>query len=269
MKLRGSHHEPDATTTIATGSDLQRCPFGSAARAEEVVNMDYQIRVKGQLDPILATWFEGFTLTHTPDGDTLLTGSADQAALHGVFARCRDLGVMLISVNPTTKTNGSHNKENAMSNWLHVEMSHIIDASPEQLYAIVRDYHVGHPAILPKEYFTKGLTVEQGGVGAGTVIRTSVTMWGNEYPFRSIVSEPEPGRLLVETDTETGQYTNFVFEPLNGGRQTRVTFASEFPVVKGLMGVIQRLSMPSIVRKMYIKELHNLAEYVQVQAPVR
>jgi hypothetical protein len=232
--------------------------------------MEYQIRVKGQLDPVLATRFEGFTITHTPDGDTLLTGNADQAALHGVLARCRDLGVTLISVNPfPMKTNGSHNKENTMSNWLHVEMSHVIDANPEQLYDIVRDYHVGHPAILPKEYFTKGLTVEQGGVGAGTVIRTSVTMWGNEYPFRSIVSEPEPGRMLVETDTETGQYTNFIFEPLNGGRQTRVTFASEFPLVKGLMGVIQRLSMPSIVRKMYIKELYNLAEYARTTALVR
>jgi hypothetical protein len=232
--------------------------------------MDYQIRVKGQLDPILSVWFEGFTVTYTPDGDTLLTGNADQAALHGVFARCRDLGVTLISVNPfTIDTSGSHNKENTMSNWLHVEMSHVIDASPAQLYAIVRDYHVGHPAILPKEYFTKGLTVEQGGVGAGTIIRTSVTMWGNEYPFRAIVSEPEPGRLLVETDTESGQYTHFIFEPLNGGRQTRVTFASEFPMVKGFMGLIQRLSMPSIVRKMYVKELHNLAEYAQAQVAVR
>ena len=79
----------------------------------------------------------------------------------------------------------------------------------------------------------------------------------------------ELGRLLVETDTDTGQYTHFIFEPLNGGRQTRVTFSSEFPIVKGIMGLIQRLSMPSIVRKMYIKELHNLAEYAQTKAVVR
>jgi hypothetical protein len=61
----------------------------------------YQIRVKGQLDPQLSAWFDGFAITHTPDGDTLLTGTVvDQAALHGLLARCRDLGVTLISVNP-------------------------------------------------------------------------------------------------------------------------------------------------------------------------
>jgi hypothetical protein len=63
--------------------------------------MHYQIRVGGQLDPKLAAWFEGMTLAYTPDGNTLLTGPLrDQAALHGVLARCRDLGISLIAVNP-------------------------------------------------------------------------------------------------------------------------------------------------------------------------
>ena len=61
----------------------------------------YQIRVKGQLDPYLSAWFLDFTIEPTADGDTLLVGDVvDQAALHGIMARCRDLGVTLISVNP-------------------------------------------------------------------------------------------------------------------------------------------------------------------------
>lgn len=61
----------------------------------------YQIKVKGCLDAKLCTWFEGFDILHTPEGETLLTGSVlDQAALHGVLARCRDLGLPLISINP-------------------------------------------------------------------------------------------------------------------------------------------------------------------------
>lgn len=63
--------------------------------------MYYQIEVGGQLDPKLAAWFGDMVVAHTPGGDTLLTGPVrDQAALHGILARCRDLGVPLISVNP-------------------------------------------------------------------------------------------------------------------------------------------------------------------------
>jgi hypothetical protein len=61
----------------------------------------YEIKVKGELDPILSVWFDDMAIAHTPGGDTLLTGAMrDQAALHGVLARCRDLGVTLVSVNP-------------------------------------------------------------------------------------------------------------------------------------------------------------------------
>jgi hypothetical protein len=57
----------------------------------------YEIRVKGHLDHRWADWFEGMTIT-LKDGDTLLTGPvADQAALHGLLKRVRDLGVPLIS----------------------------------------------------------------------------------------------------------------------------------------------------------------------------
>ncbi len=61
----------------------------------------YQIRVKGQLDKNWANWFDGMAVTLTQDGDTLLTGPAqDQAALLGLIAKVRDLGVTLVSVVP-------------------------------------------------------------------------------------------------------------------------------------------------------------------------
>ncbi len=59
----------------------------------------YEIRVKGQLDPRWADWFEGLSLTHAADGTTVLVGVvADQAALHGLLQRIRDLGLPLVSV---------------------------------------------------------------------------------------------------------------------------------------------------------------------------
>ena len=59
----------------------------------------YEIRLQGHLDPRWATWFDGMTLTPVPDGTTVLTGPlADQAALHGLLAKVRDLAVPLLSV---------------------------------------------------------------------------------------------------------------------------------------------------------------------------
>ena len=61
----------------------------------------YQIRLKGHLGPRWTDWFEGLTLTPADNGDTLLTGPvADQAALHGLLRKVRDLGLPLISVTP-------------------------------------------------------------------------------------------------------------------------------------------------------------------------
>lgn len=59
----------------------------------------YRIRVKGNLDRKWSDWFDGFTITPQPADTTLLTGPvADQAALHGLLAKIRDLGLPLLSV---------------------------------------------------------------------------------------------------------------------------------------------------------------------------
>jgi hypothetical protein len=62
----------------------------------------YQIRVEGVLDQRWSAWFDGLQLTSEPGGVTVLAGEvADQAALHGLLAKIRDLGLPLLSVHRT------------------------------------------------------------------------------------------------------------------------------------------------------------------------
>lgn len=68
----------------------------------------YAIRLQGHLDPKWSDWFGGMQIRHEPNGETLLEGAVvDQAALHGLLAKVRDLGLPLLAVTrraqPTTQ----------------------------------------------------------------------------------------------------------------------------------------------------------------------
>ena len=66
----------------------------------EPIGKIYEIKIKGHLNASWADWFEELTFTHENDGTTTLTGKIiDQAALHGMLKKLRDLGLPLLSVN--------------------------------------------------------------------------------------------------------------------------------------------------------------------------
>jgi len=68
-----------------------------------VAFVQYTIRVKGHLDARSAAWFDGLTLVAVDDGTTLIHGPiVDQAALHGVLNRLRDMGIPLLSLRSIT-----------------------------------------------------------------------------------------------------------------------------------------------------------------------
>lgn len=150
---------------------------------------------------------------------------------------------------------------------VHIEASAVIDARPADVYAVLSDYRIGHPAILPKPAFSD-LFVEQGGQGAGTVIRFSVTVSGTKRNFHEVVSEPEPGRVLVETD-DTGLVTRFIHDPLDGGKQTRVTITTDYKASAGIMGLMERWSSPLLIGRLYRQELRQIADYVSKKYAVR
>jgi hypothetical protein len=69
--------------------------------------MVYEIRLKGHLEARLVKWFEGMAITLDENGNTLLSGPvADQAALHGLLKKVRDLGLTLLSVNSVEPDTG-------------------------------------------------------------------------------------------------------------------------------------------------------------------
>lgn len=68
---------------------------------EQNLALSYQITVKEYIEEDWSVWFDDLTITHATDGATVLYGAVrDQAALHGLIARVRDLGLTLISVAP-------------------------------------------------------------------------------------------------------------------------------------------------------------------------
>ena len=72
-------------------------------------SMIYQIRIKGHLSPQRADWFGGLTITPEDNGETLLSGPVvDQAALHGLLRKVRDLGLPLLSVIRVDPDNETH-----------------------------------------------------------------------------------------------------------------------------------------------------------------
>jgi hypothetical protein len=143
-----------------------------------------------------------------------------------------------------------------------VEASDVIQAPAAKIYAVLADYHKGHPAILPKPTF-RDLIVEQGGHGAGTVIRVHMEVMGIEQRYHMAVSEPEPGRVLVERDAAAGVTTTFTVVPLNGGSRSIVTIATESRPSPGLRGLVERLINPPIARRIYKQELEQLAAYMR------
>jgi hypothetical protein len=146
---------------------------------------------------------------------------------------------------------------------LNVIASAEIEASAEEIYAVFSDYEVAHKAILPKPYFAE-MVVLAGGQGAGTVVDVHLEVFGSKKTYHLTVTEPKPGRLLVETDYKTGERTHFIMEPLPNGN-TMVTLDSKFKTSTGFAGLIERLITPPVTRYIFKKELENLAAYLKEQ----
>lgn len=134
-----------------------------------------------------------------------------------------------------------------------------VSAPASVAYGLIADYHSGHPSILPKPPFV-GIDVEKGGIGAGTIILVRMRLLGFlPGSYRAEVTEPEPGRLLAETDLSNGRETTFTIEQLSDGR-CRVTIETTSRVAGGPLGRLQGWMLERLLRPMFVKELRLLGE---------
>jgi hypothetical protein len=149
--------------------------------------------------------------------------------------------------------------------------SRIIDVPADTIYEILADYRTRHPLILPKPYF-QYLDVEEGGFGDGTIINFTMRILGRSQSFRSLITEPEPGRALLEMDINSGVSTRFDVFPLNGGQHTRVTISTELRNKSALEGWIAKLLLQNIYRQelellaTFAREEHALTRSVSTDA---
>lgn len=146
---------------------------------------------------------------------------------------------------------------------IRVEANAVIDAPAAKIYTLLADYREGHPHILPKRHFSVP-EIESGGYGEGTIFRVRVRALGVEQGYRMLVSEPEPGQMLVETDTETGLVTTFTVTP-EGDNRARLRIATEWTAQAGFAGLLERWCTPPVMRRIYTKELRQVAEYFWLQ----
>ena len=141
---------------------------------------------------------------------------------------------------------------------IRVSVSGTVGASAATTYEIIADYRNGHPRILPPEYFGR-LDVLAGGQGAGTRIRFEMKAFGKLNVGTADITEPVPGRELVETLTD-GIVTTFLVESV-GPSECRVTITTAYSR-PGLRGWLESLVVPGHLRKVYRAELARLAQVV-------
>ncbi len=139
-----------------------------------------------------------------------------------------------------------------------VSAERAIDAPAAAVYNYIADMREHHPRFLPPAF--SGFEVEQGGTGAGTVIRYTLTAGGRTRQYRSVVAEPDPGRVLTESDSGSTAVTTFTVSP-QGERQAQVTISTTWQGAGGIGGFFERTFAPRVMRRLYGDELERLNAY--------
>jgi uncharacterized protein YndB with AHSA1/START domain len=134
-----------------------------------------------------------------------------------------------------------------------------VQAPAETVYGYIADMREHHPRFLPPAF--SDFRVESGGVGAGTVTRFKMTAGGRTREYQMKVAEPEPGRVLTESDTNSTAVTRFTVSPQGG--TSRVQISTTWDGAHGVGGFFERMFAPRVMRAIYTDELNRLDAYAR------
>jgi uncharacterized protein YndB with AHSA1/START domain len=141
---------------------------------------------------------------------------------------------------------------------LRVSAERSIAAAPETVYTSLADMEQ-HKWFLPPAF--SEFRVESGGFGAGTVTRFKVSAGGRSREYRMRVDEPQPGRVLTESDMNSSLVTTFTVTP--EARGSRVRISTEWDGAGGVGGFFERLLAPRVMQRIYTDELDRLNDYAR------
>ena len=144
---------------------------------------------------------------------------------------------------------------------INVEAEKTIAAPAATVYGYLADMREHHPHFLPPAF--SDFVVESGGVGAGTVTRFKVTAGGRTREFRVTVAEPEPGRVMTETDANSSSVTTFTVTP--DGDRSLVKIGTTWQGAGGVGGFFERRFAPGGLKKLYDDALARLDRYAREQ----
>ncbi|HZU66132.1 MAG TPA: SRPBCC family protein [Ktedonobacteraceae bacterium] len=144
---------------------------------------------------------------------------------------------------------------------INVKSEQVIDASPEEVYAALKDYKQKRPQILPPNFVD--YAVEKGGVGTGTVVDYRLKAGGRERPYKMQVDETIKGKVITERDTNSSLVTRWSLLPLKEGKQTQVSVITEWEGGSGIGGFFERTFAPMGLRRIYGSMLSKLASLLQ------
>jgi uncharacterized protein YndB with AHSA1/START domain len=138
-----------------------------------------------------------------------------------------------------------------------------IEAPPDRVYRYIANFRDHHPKFLPSQF--SDFAVETGGIGAGTVHRFNLTLGGRRSEYRVRVGEPEPGRVLIESDPSRLMLTTFTVDRELDGTSTVTIHTRWF--TNGFAGVVERILAPRMLRRVYRAELGLLDRYARETVP--
>jgi hypothetical protein len=142
-----------------------------------------------------------------------------------------------------------------------VEEEGPVGAPADLTYRLIAD-DAHHQQFLPEGF--SDFEVVEGGVGAGTVHRFKVTAGGRAREYLMRVDEPQPGRVLTESDQNSSLVTTFTVTPTADTCLVRIQ--TQWNGAGGIGGFFERTFAPRVMRRMYADELAKLDSYAREQA---